>query len=88
MPCRASTVTRKRNRTSLVCFGYDHNCQNLNVGSHHFGFDLVYVLCRLGNDSQLAVKFLQEKHGFTNTKDIVGGLEEWSKVIDPDFPMY
>ncbi|KAI8582516.1 hypothetical protein K450DRAFT_227519 [Umbelopsis ramanniana AG] len=46
----------------------------------------VYVICRLGNDSQLAVKILEE-HGI-RAKDIVGGLHEWSLRIDTDFPIY
>jgi adenylyltransferase/sulfurtransferase len=46
----------------------------------------VYVVCRLGNDSQLAVKILEE-HGI-RAKDIVGGLHEWSLRIDTDFPIY
>ncbi|KAH8552697.1 adenylyltransferase [Umbelopsis sp. PMI_123] len=46
----------------------------------------VYVICRLGNDSQLAVKILEE-HGIPS-KDIVGGLHEWSHRIDTDFPIY
>ncbi|KAF8935124.1 Molybdenum cofactor synthesis protein 3 [Haplosporangium gracile] len=49
----------------------------------------VYVVCRRGNDSQPAVKILQE-NGITmgEIKDIVGGLERWSNAIDPDFPKY
>lgn len=49
----------------------------------------VYVVCRRGNDSQPAVRILQE-NGITTgeVKDIVGGLERWSNTIDPDFPKY
>ncbi|KAF9184470.1 Molybdenum cofactor synthesis protein 3 [Haplosporangium sp. Z 767] len=49
----------------------------------------VFVVCRRGNDSQPAVKILQE-HGVTTgeIKDLVGGLERWSDRIDPDFPKY
>lgn len=46
----------------------------------------VYVICRLGNDSQLAVKILEE-HGI-GAKDVVGGLHEWSNRVDTDFPTY
>ncbi|KAG8583177.1 hypothetical protein GDO81_008305 [Engystomops pustulosus] len=52
----------------------------------------VIVICKLGNDSQKAVKILQE---FSNrgiykfiAKDIKGGLMAWSEKIDPTFPQY
>lgn len=48
----------------------------------------IYVLCRRGNDSQIAVKLLRDK-GFQGTVlNLKGGLEEWSKSIDPSFPLY
>ncbi|KAF9931339.1 Molybdenum cofactor synthesis protein 3 [Mortierella alpina] len=49
----------------------------------------VYVVCRRGNDSQPAVRILQE-HGITTgeIKDLVGGLDRWADRIDPDFPKY
>ncbi|ONK77650.1 uncharacterized protein A4U43_C02F9020 [Asparagus officinalis] len=47
----------------------------------------LYVVCRRGNDSQRAVKFLSE-NGFASAKDIVGGLESWAKDVDPTFPTY
>ncbi|KAF9115929.1 Molybdenum cofactor synthesis protein 3 [Mortierella sp. 14UC] len=49
----------------------------------------VYVVCRRGNDSQPAVRILQE-NGITTgeVKDIVGGLERWANTIDPGFPKY
>ena len=55
------------------------------------------MVCRRGNDSQLAVDLLC-KHFFSNNatndlnvdliKDIIGGLKEWSNKIDPNFPKY
>ncbi|KAK4278396.1 hypothetical protein QN277_016249 [Acacia crassicarpa] len=47
----------------------------------------LYVVCRRGNDSQLAVQYLQ-KMGFASAKDIIGGLESWSKDVDPNFATY
>lgn len=47
----------------------------------------LYVVCRRGNDSQRAVKYLQEK-GFHSAKDIIGGLEGWAREVDPTFPAY
>ncbi|KAG8444505.1 hypothetical protein GDO86_009607 [Hymenochirus boettgeri] len=52
----------------------------------------VIVICKLGNDSQKAVKILQEISGKETdllvAKDIQGGLLAWSKNIDPTFPQY
>ncbi|KAJ3675680.1 hypothetical protein LUZ60_004722 [Juncus effusus] len=47
----------------------------------------LYVICRRGNQSQTAVQILHEK-GFIVAKDIIGGLESWSKEVDPKFPIY
>lgn len=50
----------------------------------------VFVVCRRGNDSQLAAKKLQE-HLHENgiiVKDIIGGLHAWAAKIDPEFPVY
>ncbi|KAI8895728.1 hypothetical protein BC833DRAFT_600248 [Globomyces pollinis-pini] len=47
----------------------------------------VYVICRLGNDSQLAVELLR-KHGIKESFDIIGGLDEWASEIDNTFPVY
>ncbi|KAJ3032053.1 hypothetical protein HDV00_008004 [Rhizophlyctis rosea] len=47
----------------------------------------VYVVCRLGNDSQLAVQLLKQR-GLKDVKDIVGGLERWARDVDPTFPTY
>ncbi|XP_029449959.1 adenylyltransferase and sulfurtransferase MOCS3 isoform X2 [Rhinatrema bivittatum] len=52
----------------------------------------VYVICKLGNDSQKAVKILQELSGkeldLILAKDITGGLMAWSNKVDPTFPQY
>lgn len=47
----------------------------------------LYVVCRRGNDSQLAVQCLQN-NGFASAKDIIGGLESWSHDVDPNFATY
>ncbi|MCO5547271.1 hypothetical protein L7F22_000718 [Adiantum nelumboides] len=47
----------------------------------------VIVVCRRGNDSQLAVNYLRES-GKLEAVDIVGGLESWAKDIDPLFSIY
>jgi adenylyltransferase and sulfurtransferase len=46
----------------------------------------IYVVCKHGNDSQLAVQEL-EQFGI-ESKDIRGGLDEWAVLIDSAFPRY
>ncbi|XP_043551488.1 adenylyltransferase and sulfurtransferase MOCS3 isoform X2 [Chiloscyllium plagiosum] len=52
----------------------------------------VYVICKQGNDSQKAVKILQEildnELSSLSVKDIQGGLMAWACKIDPTFPQY
>ncbi|KAM4693321.1 adenylyltransferase and sulfurtransferase MOCS3 [Discoglossus pictus] len=52
----------------------------------------VIVICKLGNDSQKAVKILQELSGkevdTLVSKDVQGGLMAWAAKIDPTFPQY
>lgn len=47
----------------------------------------VYCVCRRGIDSRSAVSILQKK-GFHNAKDVSGGLTQWTKTVNPKFPMY
>ena len=53
--------------------------------------DQLILVCRRGNDSQMAVKLL-EKNLKNNSelviKDIIGGLQAWSDKIDKNFPKY
>ena len=61
----------------------------------------LYVVCRRGNDSQVAVKLLKEYFGeqsyspsagekasSVEVKDIAGGLSLWTDEVDPLFPKY
>ncbi|XP_040055481.1 adenylyltransferase and sulfurtransferase MOCS3 [Gasterosteus aculeatus] len=52
----------------------------------------VYVICKLGNDSQKAVQVVEKMSGSevdsVSVKDISGGLMAWAKRIDPTFPQY
>lgn len=50
----------------------------------------VVVVCRRGNDSQLAVEKLREawKERGVQVRDVRGGLEAWAKTVDPTFPTY
>lgn len=56
------------------------------MGLMKFSFP-VYIVCRRGNDSQLAARHLKLKLR-KNIKDIVGGLHAWTKQIDSNFPIY
>ena len=52
------------------------------------------VVCRRGNDSQLAVRKLKSQSDSffggvaVEIKDIAGGLTEWSNTTDQTFPKY
>ncbi|KAM6164400.1 adenylyltransferase and sulfurtransferase MOCS3 [Rhynchocyon petersi] len=53
----------------------------------------VYVICKLGNDSQKAVKILQSltaarEFDSSTVQDVVGGLMAWAAKIDETFPQY
>lgn len=53
----------------------------------------IYVICKLGNDSQKAVKVLQtlteaQELGSIKVQDVVGGLMAWAAKIDETFPQY
>ncbi|RMJ27436.1 hypothetical protein PHISP_01692 [Aspergillus sp. HF37] len=54
--------------------------------------DPVYVVCRLGNDSQVAVQKLKElgvdRGGERFVGDIRGGLQAWREQVDPELPEY
>ncbi len=45
------------------------------------------VLCHLGVRSRHAVQFLVDQ-GFERVRDIVGGIDRWSSVVDPEVPRY
>ena len=50
----------------------------------------VFVLCRRGNDSQIAVQHLGKMlvNAQIPIRDIIGGLHAWSASVDPNFPVY
>ncbi|KAH9028520.1 hypothetical protein EDB84DRAFT_1588903 [Lactarius hengduanensis] len=49
-----------------------------------------YVVCRLGNDSQIAAEALRsvQRDPTFVIKDLVGGLRAWSRDVDSHFPVY
>jgi adenylyltransferase/sulfurtransferase len=66
--------------------------QLLKSSLPRFEGDPVYVVCRLGNDSQIAVKKLKglglDNGGKTWVGDIKGGLRAWREEVDGSFPEY
>ncbi|KAL4066793.1 hypothetical protein J3A83DRAFT_4098152 [Scleroderma citrinum] len=48
----------------------------------------IFVLCRLGNDSQIAADALRNVDPSLDVRDVVGGLRAWSQHIDQQFPIY
>ncbi|KAF8170113.1 hypothetical protein BJ912DRAFT_998242 [Pholiota molesta] len=51
----------------------------------------LYIVCRLGNDSQIAAQALRSVSSSNNSvvvKDVIGGLRAWSNQIDQEFPVY
>ncbi len=48
---------------------------------------LTVVYCHHGVRSKYAVKFLKSI-GFVKVKNLVGGIDAWSRKIDPQIPRY
>ena len=52
----------------------------------------IYVVCRLGNDSQIAVRKMKDlgldRNGQRFIGDIRGGLRAWREQLDPEWPEY
>ncbi len=51
-------------------------------------FLLVYIVCRRGNDSQIAADILIKSLHDSIIKDLIGGLNSWSETVDKNFPIY
>lgn len=47
----------------------------------------VVCLCRSGSRSAEACRLLAQK-GFSNVKNLKGGINQWAKEIDPSLPVY
>ncbi|KAH7919367.1 hypothetical protein BV22DRAFT_1075308 [Leucogyrophana mollusca] len=48
----------------------------------------VLVVCRLGNDSQIAADAFRDLGSNIIVQDLIGGLRAWSRDVDPHFPIY
>jgi sulfur-carrier protein adenylyltransferase/sulfurtransferase len=47
----------------------------------------IVVMCHSGARSARAVQFLQQA-GFTQAKNLSGGIDKWAREIDPKMPRY
>lgn len=57
--------------------------------SHLAGGGPLVAVCKHGNDSQIAVDALRSVSDVgQEIKDLIGGLQSWSKDIDTQFPIY
>lgn len=57
--------------------------------SHLVGGGPHIAICRLGNDSQLAVEALRGvSDAGREIKDLIGGLQSWREDVDIQFPTY
>ena len=45
------------------------------------------VMCRSGSRSARACEYLS-RNGFTNVKNLKGGINDWAREIDPSLPVY
>jgi adenylyltransferase/sulfurtransferase len=49
----------------------------------------VFVICRFGNDSQIAVEIMKKCDKFLEVRDIKGGLNAWAETYPTDvIPKY
>jgi adenylyltransferase/sulfurtransferase len=84
--------------SETVCSGYETQEQINSFVTKVQGLTItdpiapLYVVCRLGNDSQVVVKRLKElgfdDNGQRWVGDIKGGLRAWTNEVDQDFPDY
>ena len=47
----------------------------------------VVAICHHGGRSQQVATFL-EKNGFSNVHNLAGGVDAWSRTVDPAVPQY
>lgn len=47
----------------------------------------IAFVCHTGGRSQVAAEHFR-KEGFTNVSNVAGGIDAWSKEIDPEVPLY
>ena len=47
----------------------------------------IAVLCHHGNRSRRAAMFLRDR-GYTRARNVTGGIDAWSRLVDPSVPVY
>jgi rhodanese-related sulfurtransferase len=50
--------------------------------------DEIVVYCHQGVRSAAVAQYLREQHGFTNVKNLAGGLDAWARSVDPTMRRY
>ena len=50
--------------------------------------DEIVVYCHQGVRSAAVAQFLREHHGFTNVRNLAGGLDLWARTVDPSMRRY
>jgi adenylyltransferase/sulfurtransferase len=50
--------------------------------------DEIVVYCHQGVRSAAVAEYLRAQHGFTNVKNLAGGLEAWARTVDPGMRRY
>ena len=48
----------------------------------------VITICHHGVRSLNAAAYLRQEHGHTNVRSLAGGIDRWSREIDPKVPRY
>lgn len=48
----------------------------------------VVFQCHHGMRSQSAAEYYEREHGFRNLFNLDGGIDAWSRLVDPDVPRY
>lgn len=80
-------------------YGICHISPSINVPFHEFVSNpaehlpedeqrKILLVCRLGNDSQIAADALRSVAPSRFIQDLVGGLRSWSQDVDSSFPIY
>jgi rhodanese-related sulfurtransferase len=46
------------------------------------------IMCHHGSRSAQVASFLADQRGLTNIANMLGGIDEWSRLIDPSVPRY
>ena len=48
----------------------------------------IVFFCHVGGRSQQVASYLASQRGFTNVANMLGGIDDWSRRIDPAVPRY